>query len=90
VVEGLRLADRRLWPIPITLDVSETFAESIEEGENIALRDPEGVILAILSVTDKFTPDKAREAEKAFGADDRAHPVVKRSPMPLSVTHGFP
>jgi sulfate adenylyltransferase len=27
-------------------------------------------------VTDKWTPDKAREAEKVFGADDRAHPAV--------------
>jgi sulfate adenylyltransferase len=76
VVERMRLADGRLWPMPITLDVSQTFADTIETGEDIALRDPEGVILAILCVGDKWTPDKAREAEKVFGADDRAHPAV--------------
>ena len=76
VVEGMRLADGRLWPMPITLDVSEAFAAGIEEGQDIALRDPEGVILAILSVTDKWAPDKAREAAAVFGADDRAHPAV--------------
>ncbi|KIT17471.1 putative bifunctional SAT/APS kinase [Jannaschia aquimarina] len=76
VVEDMRLADGALWPMPITLDVSEKFAEGVEEGQDIALRDAEGVILAILSVTDKWSPDKAREAEKVFGADDLAHPAV--------------
>lgn len=76
VVENMRLADGTLWPMPITLDVSEAFAETIEPGQDIALRDQEGVILAILSVTDKWVPDKKREAEKVFGADDIAHPAV--------------
>ncbi len=76
VVEGMRLADGTLWPIPITLDVSETFAAAVEPGQDIALRDQEGVILAILSVTDRWTPDKANEAAKVFGADDLAHPAV--------------
>ncbi|PPB79886.1 sulfate adenylyltransferase [Albidovulum inexpectatum] len=76
VVENMRLADGTLWPMPITLDVSDAFAETIEPGQDIALRDQEGVILAILSVTDKWVPDKKREAEKVFGADDVAHPAV--------------
>ncbi|PTN02558.1 sulfate adenylyltransferase [Rhodovulum imhoffii] len=76
VVDSMRLADGTLWPIPITLDVSEEFAAGIEPGQDIALRDQEGVILATLSVTDRWTPDKSREAEKVFGADDLAHPAV--------------
>ena len=76
VVAGMRMADGTLWPIPITLDVSEKFAETIEPGQDIALRDQEGVILAILSVTDNWVPDKAREAAQVFGADDLAHPAV--------------
>ena len=76
VVENMRLADGSLWPMPITLDVSETFAESVEVGQDIALRDQEGVILAILSVTDQWHPNKTREAEMVFGADDAAHPAV--------------
>ncbi len=76
VVENMRLADGTLWPMPITLDVSEEFAAKIEADQDIALRDPEGVILAILSVSDIWTPDKAREAEKVYGADDIAHPAV--------------
>ncbi len=76
VVENMRLADGTLWPMPITLDVSETFAEGLKEGQDIALRDQEGVILATMTVTDNWTPNKAREAEKVFGADDDAHPAV--------------
>ena len=64
VVANMRTADGSLWPIPITLDVSEAFAEKVEPGQDIALRDAEGVILAILSVTDKWVPNKSREAER--------------------------
>jgi sulfate adenylyltransferase len=76
VLSEMRLADASLWPMPITLDVSEAFAASIEPGQDIALRDAEGVVLAILSVTDRWTPDKAREAEMVFGTSDAAHPAV--------------
>ena len=76
VVENMRMADGSLWPMPITLDVSQAFADRVEPGQDIALRDPEGVILAILSVTDKWTPDKHREAARVYGADDLAHPAV--------------
>ena len=76
VVDTMRLADGSLWPMPITLDVSQDFADKIEPGTDIALRDQEGVILAILSVSDKWTPNKQHEAEKVFGADDQAHPAV--------------
>jgi sulfate adenylyltransferase len=76
VVDRMRLADGTLWPIPITLDVSEAFADKVAPGQDIALRDAEGVILAILSISDKWSPNKAHEAEKVFGADDLAHPAV--------------
>lgn len=76
VVDEMRLSDGTLWPMPITLDVTEAFADRIELGQDIALRDQEGVILATLTVTDRWTPDKAQEAKKVFGADDTAHPAV--------------
>jgi sulfate adenylyltransferase len=46
VVDRMRLADGALFPIPITLDVSEAFADRVAPGQDIALRDQEGVILA--------------------------------------------
>ena len=76
VVDNMRLADGTLWPMPITLDVSKDYAEGVEIGQDIALRNQEGVILGTMTVTDKWTPNKAKEAEKVFGADDSAHPAV--------------
>ena len=76
IVENMRAADGTLWPIPITLDVSQKFADSVAGGGKIALRDAEGVILAVMTVTDKWLPNKANEATKVFGADDLAHPAV--------------
>ena len=76
VVDNMRLADGTLWPMPITLDVKADYADTVEIGQDIALRDQEGVILGTMTVTDKWTPNKAHEAEKVFGADDSAHPAV--------------
>lgn len=76
VVRELRLADGTLWPVPITLDVSETFAASIQLGADIALRDSQGVPLAVLSVEDIYFPDKLVEAREVFGTTDTAHPGV--------------
>ncbi|WP_147127319.1 bifunctional sulfate adenylyltransferase/adenylylsulfate kinase [Shimia ponticola] len=76
VVDNMRLTTGELWPMPITLDVSEEFASKLEAGQDIALRDQEGVILATMTVTDNWVPNKAKEAEKVFGADDDAHPAV--------------
>ncbi|RZU97804.1 bifunctional sulfate adenylyltransferase/adenylylsulfate kinase [Spiribacter vilamensis] len=76
VVSDMRLADGTLWPVPITLDVSEAFAAAIDTSDRVALRDPEGVILAILTVSDIWRPDREREAEQVFGTRDPAHPAV--------------
>mgnify|MGYP003564960476 CR=1 FL=1 len=76
VVSDMRLADGTLWPMPVTLDVSEAFAGRLSRGERVALRDPEGVILAILTVSDIWQPDREREAEAVFGTTDPAHPAV--------------
>ncbi len=76
VVTKMRLASGVLWPIPVTLDVSEAFAENIQAGDRIALRDLEGVIIATLDVSDIWIPDKKAEAESVFGTADETHPAV--------------
>ena len=43
VVEVMRVSDGMLWPMPVTLDVSEEFAGRIGRGSPVALRDPESV-----------------------------------------------
>ena len=76
VLENMRMADNSLWPIPINLDVSKIFAKDLKINQKIALRDPEGVILAILEISDIYTPNKEKEAELVFGTNDIAHPSV--------------
>ncbi|MGE3290535.1 MAG: bifunctional sulfate adenylyltransferase/adenylylsulfate kinase [Geminicoccaceae bacterium] len=77
VLANMRLADGVLWPMPITLDVAPAFADQVEIGETIDLRDREGVLNATLTVSDKWQPDKRAEAIAVFGADDVAHPAVR-------------
>ena len=76
VVENMRLADGTLWPMPITLDVSQAFADGLETGQRIALRDVEGVLIATMDVEEIWTPDKAAEARGVYGSEDEAHPGV--------------
>lgn len=77
VLERMCLVDGTLWPIPITLDVSEEFARGLEIGQPLALRDPEGVLLASLTVEEVWKPDKGQEAERVFGTQDPEHPGVE-------------
>src|SRR5258708_28869489 len=71
----MRLANGTLWPMPITLDVTEDFAKKLTPGSSkIALRDPEGVMLAVLSVEDVWQPDRKAEAQSVFGSTSAAHP----------------
>ncbi len=76
VVSGMRLTSGVLWPVPITLDVTEEFAETIKSGDKLALRDLEGVILATLEIGDIWTPDKSAEAKGVYGTTDEMHPAV--------------
>ncbi|MCA1829942.1 MAG: bifunctional sulfate adenylyltransferase/adenylylsulfate kinase [Actinobacteria bacterium] len=76
VVSSMRLDDGTVWPIPITLDVSEEFARTIGAGSTVALRDPEGVMIAALHVEDVWEPDRADEAKGVFGATSTDHPGV--------------
>ena len=76
VVEKMRLTHGALWPMPITLDVSQAFSDQLEIGQDIALRDLEGVILATITINDIWKPDKSKEAKQVFRTDDIAHPAV--------------
>ena len=77
VVETMRLTSGALWPIPITLDISDALAETLTLGAQAVLRDQEGVPLAVIDVEEMYRPDKHREAEMVYGADDEAHPAVR-------------
>ena len=76
VCSEMRLADGTLWPLPVTLDVSEELASTLAPGASLALRDPEGVMVAALHVEDVWRPDLRAEAEVVFGSTNPEHPAV--------------
>jgi sulfate adenylyltransferase len=76
VLQDMRLADGNLWPVPVTLGVNEAFAGKIAPGQAVALRDQEGVLLAVLHVEDIWQPDLAAEAQDLYGTVDTSHPRV--------------
>lgn len=76
VAADMRLSDGTLWPIPVTLDVPDELATQVGPGASVALRDPEGVMLAALHVEEVYRPDRRAEAQGVFGTTDPAHPGV--------------
>ncbi|MBL4773252.1 MAG: sulfate adenylyltransferase, partial [Alcanivoracaceae bacterium] len=76
VLKDMRLADGTLWPIPITLDVKTEIAQSLKSGDKLALRDVEGVVIAIITVDDIWKVDKQTEAQAVYATTDKKHPAV--------------
>jgi sulfate adenylyltransferase len=77
VCHNMKLASGVLWPMPITLDVTESFAKTLKPGSSkIALRDAEGVMLAVLHVEDVWQPDRRAEAKSVFNSTSPVHPGV--------------
>lgn len=76
VLSDTRLADGTLWPIPITLAVSEAFAEKLSIGGRIALRDQEGFMPAAMTLSELWRPDRRREAMAVYGTESLEHPGV--------------
>ncbi|MEM9293440.1 MAG: bifunctional sulfate adenylyltransferase/adenylylsulfate kinase [Acidobacteriota bacterium] len=76
VVERMRLADGTLWPMPVTLNIDADLAAQLSSGDHLALRDPEGVMLAALEVEDVWVPDLEAECQHVFGTTSELHPGV--------------
>jgi len=78
VCDGMRTASGLFWPIPITLSTDSATANSIKIGGDIALLDPDdGSVVATMTVTEKYTIDKAHECATVFGTTDLEHPGVQ-------------
>ncbi len=84
VLDRMRLSNGALWPIPITLDIPEALAHTLQPGQELALRDAEGFMPAVLVVEDIWQPDLGHEARHVYGTDAPHHPGVRRL---LHTTH---
>lgn len=77
VLESMRLADGALWPIPVTLTLSDAERRTLRGAERLRLRDGEGRAVAELEIETLDPFDASAEARAVFGADDPAHPFVR-------------
>jgi sulfate adenylyltransferase len=78
VVHEMRLANDLPWTIPITLPVDSAVADELTVGEDVALADQTGNIVALLELSEKFTYDKEVEAQHVYRTTEDAHPGVAR------------
>jgi sulfate adenylyltransferase len=76
VLDNMCLADGTFWPIPVTLDAPDSIAQQLAPGSRLALRDPEGVMLAVITVTELWQPDRTVEAQALFNSANPAHPDI--------------
>lgn len=76
VLDRMRIQGDMIWPVPICLDISETKARNLEAGQSVALRDPEGFLLAVMHVEDIWPIDKEKEIRLICQTDDSNHPGV--------------
>jgi sulfate adenylyltransferase len=75
-IDERRLAGGEPWTIPITLAVDERRAGELREGTDIALNEPEGDVLGILHLSEKYEYDKENEARRVYRTIDSEHPGV--------------
>ncbi len=78
VVADMRLADGTLWPIPITLPVSESRAEMLREGAPAGLYATDGRLVGLLELRERYAYDQRREAEQVYRTAAPEHPGVAR------------
>ncbi len=76
VLDKMHLSDGVPWTIPILLAVSEEEASKLATGEEVALEDDEGDLVAILHLSEMFRMDHEEIAEKVYLTTDASHPGV--------------
>jgi len=80
VCSSMRLTNGLLWPIPISLEVTEEIARSIGPRKILALRDPEGVLLSILHVEDVWLPPTGIISNSSVETRDTAESSQENAP----------
>ena len=81
VLAEMRLTSGEFYPMPVTLDVSESFAETLVLGQHIILRDAEYVAIALMTVESLWQADKVAEVEQIYATQDSTC-LLYTSPSP--------
>jgi pyruvate kinase len=78
VLETHRLPGGEVWPLPILLQVTSEQVEQFSPGVRLALTDAQGVVHALLDISDIYRYDLEMLAARMYGTTDRNHPGVAR------------
>jgi len=78
VLDRMRLQDGLLWPLPVCLDIPDTLAGMLEAGQSLALRDPEGFMLAVMHIEDVWPADRERELLHIHGDGSTDNPLIRK------------
>ncbi|HNE68589.1 MAG TPA: bifunctional sulfate adenylyltransferase/adenylylsulfate kinase [Anaerolineales bacterium] len=74
VLKEMRLADGTLFPLPITLTADPKELPTV--GEELALRNANFDLIAVMTLEEVFHWDADTEAAHAYGSTDSKHPMV--------------
>jgi sulfate adenylyltransferase len=72
----MRLADDTVWPIPVTLGLTERMLDRVGAGSEAALYDVTGRLWGTIEISEVFPRDFVAEAWKVFRTADPKHPGV--------------
>ena len=76
VIKSMRLVDGTVFPIPVTLDISEELSQKLSPGDLLHLMRSDNTPLAMLTVKEVFQVDLREEAIAVYGTDDKKHAGV--------------
>src|SRR5512145_2157067 len=74
VLHKMRLTDGTLWPLPITLTADPKELPTV--GEEVALRNANFELIAVMTLDEVYHWDLETEAALAYGSTDAKHPMV--------------
>lgn len=74
VLHEMRVTTGEIFPIPVTLPVDASSGVRLDQ--DIALRDSQNELLAVMTVTEIYEWDRTELAEQVFATQDARHPLV--------------
>ncbi len=78
VVDRMQLADGAVWPLPVTLSLTDGEADLWKEGQDLRLEAPDGRLIGILHQPELYPYNRMVEAKLVYGTTDASHPGVAR------------
>jgi sulfate adenylyltransferase len=77
VIQEMKLTNGIIWPMPVTLPVSESVMHTLKKGDLAKLLF-NGITYGRIEVSEVYKPDKDKEAMNVYGTLDQNHPGVKK------------